>query len=125
MQCMKCGRETEGSNVFCRRCLEQMAARPVKPGTPVTIHQRPAKKPAQPVKPQISPQERLTRLQRRSRRLTIAVSVLAVLLALSASGLGWKLYQDLIHFPLGQNYTTVTSTEASAAQTDPTAQTGG
>ena len=46
MQCLKCGRETEGTNVFCKACLEQMSARPVRPGTPVTIYPRPEKKPS-------------------------------------------------------------------------------
>lgn len=33
MTCLKCGSQTEESQVFCNRCLEKMADRPVKPGT--------------------------------------------------------------------------------------------
>lgn len=108
MQCLKCGRETEGTNVFCKSCLGQMNARPVRPGTPVTIYPRPEKKPSAPAKPQISAEERICKLKRRNRRMAVVIALLSVMLVLSATGLGWKLYQDLRKFPLGQNYSTVT-----------------
>ena len=41
MQCMKCGREIPVGQVFCEECLAEMAAYPVKPGTVVTLPNRP------------------------------------------------------------------------------------
>ena len=35
MNCLKCGAQTEKSRVFCNHCLELMATRPVKQGTPL------------------------------------------------------------------------------------------
>ena len=42
MGCMKCGKETADNQAFCEECLEEMAAYPVKPGTPVLLPNRPA-----------------------------------------------------------------------------------
>ena len=41
MQCMKCGREIPAGQVFCEDCLTDMAAYPIKPGTVVTLPNRP------------------------------------------------------------------------------------
>ena len=41
MQCMKCGREIPAGQVFCEECLAEMAEYPVKPGTVVTLPNRP------------------------------------------------------------------------------------
>ncbi len=120
MQCLKCGRETEGTNVFCKACLEQMSARPVRPGTPVTIYPRPEKKPSAPVKNQITPEEQIIKLKHRSRRMAVVITLLSVMLVLSATGLGWKLYQDLRKFPLGQNYSTVAPEATKIDPSDPT-----
>ena len=40
--CIKCGRETAQDGVFCEECLADMEKHPVKPGTPVVLHQKPA-----------------------------------------------------------------------------------
>lgn len=37
MSCMRCGKETEESQVFCAECLADMERHPVKPGTPVQL----------------------------------------------------------------------------------------
>ncbi len=39
--CIKCGREITSDAVFCEECLADMEKHPVKPGTPVVIHQKP------------------------------------------------------------------------------------
>ena len=39
--CIKCGREIGADGVFCEECLTEMARHPVKPGTPVVLHQKP------------------------------------------------------------------------------------
>lgn len=41
MHCMKCGRKTEDSHVFCPDCLTEMEKYPVKPGTVVKLPQHP------------------------------------------------------------------------------------
>ena len=40
MKCIKCGKDTVGSAVFCDSCLDDMAQHPVKPGTPVILPKR-------------------------------------------------------------------------------------
>ena len=40
--CIKCGREIGPGAVFCDACLADMERHPVKPGTPVVLHQKPA-----------------------------------------------------------------------------------
>ncbi len=40
MNCMKCGRETTGTNVFCEKCLAAIDRYPVKPGAPVHLPKR-------------------------------------------------------------------------------------
>lgn len=37
MSCLRCGRDTEENQVFCRLCLKEMEKYPVKPGTAVQI----------------------------------------------------------------------------------------
>ena len=37
MGCMRCGRACPDTQVFCDRCLKQMQANPVKPGTAVQL----------------------------------------------------------------------------------------
>ncbi len=109
MQCLKCGRETQDSHVFCDACLAKMGKRPVKPGTPVTIYKR-ATKPASsnPSKKQKKAEELLPKLQKKNRNLRTTVVVLSILLVLTMGGLFFKVYQDFGKLPLGQNYTTVT-----------------
>lgn len=113
MQCLKCGRETEDSHVFCDACLAKMEKRPVKPGTPVSIYKR-AKKPVSnnSVKKQKKAEDLLPKLQKENHHLITSVVVLSILLVLTMSGLIFKVYQDFGKLPLGQNYTTVTQTTA-------------
>ena len=40
MNCLKCGTEIPGEQVFCDSCLADMERHPVKPGTPVNIPKR-------------------------------------------------------------------------------------
>ena len=40
MYCMKCGKETENEQVFCKQCLEVMDRYPIKPGTHVHLPHR-------------------------------------------------------------------------------------
>lgn len=40
MNCLRCGKETEENQVFCKECLEDMERHPVKPGTPIQLPNR-------------------------------------------------------------------------------------
>lgn len=108
MQCLKCGRETQDAHVFCDTCLAQMEKHPVKPGTPVTIYNRPKNTVNSTVKKQIKPEELLIKLHKQNHRLIVWLIIMSVLFAISAGILGWKVYQDLKSPPLGQNYNTET-----------------
>lgn len=41
MSCMRCGKETDESQVFCAECLADMERHPVKSGTPIQLPHRP------------------------------------------------------------------------------------
>lgn len=40
MYCLRCGRETPDSKVFCNNCLDSMEDYPVKPGQPIVLPNR-------------------------------------------------------------------------------------
>ncbi len=122
MPCLKCGRETQQSNVFCDACLEDMRQHPVKPGTPVTIFKRPEAPAKSPGKKQQKPEELLVKYQKKNKRLVSWVIALSVLLALTSIGLACKLYWDYGHLPLGQNYVTETQMPLVPANTTPPAE---
>ena len=87
MNCIKCGRDLRGEQVFCRECQENMEHYPVKPGTavqlPATTHQPEAK--AKPVRiKKALPVEIRLRKQRGAIRLLI-LTLIAVLLAFMAT----------------------------------------
>ena len=115
MNCMKCGREAGPANAFCEACLKEMDARPVNPGTVILLpgnnHQSVRKMP--PKKPQLTPEEQLTVLQRKVRHLRILATILLALVI----GLGIVARRAIseldIQRLLGQNYSTVQQTEPS------------
>lgn len=117
MQCMKCGRETESGQVFCRDCLAEMEKYPVKPGTPVYIpnQAQPVRKPQRYVIP-VDPEEQVRRLRRKVRWLgrclflsLLALAVCCVLIL--------RLYRQEHRPPTGQDYNVadITSVPAGAA----------
>lgn len=42
MYCLRCGKETADSKVFCQSCLSSMENYPVKPGQPIVLPTRSA-----------------------------------------------------------------------------------
>lgn len=106
MECLKCGRETQGKDVFCPGCLKVMAASPVKAGTTVTLPQRDKIARKSQSRKQIKPEEQIARLKSTVRRLRIAVAVLAVSLAVVAGAFVFRLAQPQDAPSLGQNYNT-------------------
>jgi hypothetical protein len=112
MGCLKCGKETGVSSVFCDYCLLNMAAYPVKPDIAVQLPQRnedtEEKKPVR-KKKQLTPAELVKRANRRS----LYLAILSFLLLLSLVGTGFALTHTLDALETaknqGKNYTTVVS----------------
>lgn len=112
MQCLKCGRETKNREVFCPDCLEVMAAAPVKPDTPVILPERDKLAKRTPKKKQPKAEKIIAQLNKKVRRLWIAVAVLAVLFSASFGALAYLVYRDYTQPAIGSNYNTV-STETT------------
>ena len=107
MYCLKCGKETEDSHIFCQHCLSVMDDYPVKPDTKVHLpHREAAAVPKkQPRKRPLQPEEQLAQMHRLVRRLIAALVAVTVLFALSAAGLAYT-YKNSENTPtVGRNYT--------------------
>lgn len=110
MNCMKCGRETSGEDVFCRECLTDMAKHPVDPSTVVLLPRRKEnsfqKKTVKRHGP--SPEELVDSLRRQNAALIflLVVSLIAIVLMFKPT----MHYVRDEHYEIGQNYSTVTST---------------
>lgn len=110
MNCLKCGKDTSGTQVFCEECLEDMAACPVKSGTAIHLPVRPAtpEKPAPRVRER-TPSEVIHNLQVLIRWLAAALAVLSVLLCATAGFLIHTLEKQAQEDMIGRNYTTDSS----------------
>ena len=122
MNCMKCGREIEESQVFCPDCLAEMEKYPVKPGTVVQLPHVPsyqaAKKPPQRRKSAPPLEEQIKVLRKWARMLALAL-VLAIALLIGAGYLAVRQYMDMEKKVLpGQNYSSdVTPTFSTSDNT--------
>jgi len=113
MGCLKCGRDTISEQVFCPDCLAEMKKYPVRPGTVVqlpsrkssTVVKKAAKRRTVPLDDQI----RI--LKKRVRTLTILLILMTVIAAALAVPAVEHLMEN--HFKIGQNYNTITATEAN------------
>ncbi len=110
MECLKCGKETEFDQCFCKECMAQMEKYPVKPGTPVQLPQpsartTPAKE--RPKKKTVSEAEQIAKLYHRNQILMVLL-LLALTLCLLVSGLYVRAYYRTPTRPTGQNYSTTT-----------------
>lgn len=108
MNCLKCKRETEGTNVFCQDCLQIMENYPVKPGTPVYLPRRPNRN-VEKSQPRRRPEDIILRMQKAVRWLTLVIGVLSLLLCMLAAMLLNTLNQEVQETNIGRNYTTNTS----------------
>ena len=82
MNCLKCGAPTEESQVFCNHCLELMASRPVKQGTPLHFPLRETQstpKPTRRRRKSLDTEEKLSRL----RKALLASAALSLVLLLT------------------------------------------
>ena len=109
MFCLRCGKETREGQVFCDDCLNVMEEYPIKPGTVIQLPTRQDKPPARrPARKQRSlpPEEQVPQLRRLIRRLAVAVSVLALLLCVTAAALARTYFHGNTDRNIGKNYTT-------------------
>lgn len=118
MNCMRCGKETEGKAVFCPDCLVEMERYPVKAGTMIHIPHRPESEIKKPVKkkPELPPEEQLHNAHSLIRILL--VTVLGLLGALIIAGVllfnslsNPPAQPDETQTPMGRNYTAVAESE--------------
>lgn len=114
MNCMKCGKQTEGSNVFCTECLAGMEQYPVRPGTTVHIpvRQDPPERKSQRKRKERTPEEQITMLHRIIQFLVICVAGLATTLAVTLGILVYTLLEpvepEAQQSPMSRNYSTST-----------------
>ena len=108
MQCLRCGRETEGDHVFCFLCESLMVKQPVKPNTVVTIPERTALVRSVPVRKPSRPEEDTEHLHRTILQLRLWVCMLMALLVLCVSVLTWQELSRANGPAIGQNYSSVT-----------------
>ena len=115
MICMKCGREVEDNNVFCRSCREIMDKYPVAPGTVVTFPQKKRNAVRKPMpKKEPAPEEQIRRLNKRVRWL--AFSLVCVTLALTLSLIAMVGLVQQINGQeddVGSNYSTMAPEEST------------
>ena len=114
MNCLKCGKDTKGEQVFCDTCLQVMDAYPVKSDTPIhlpirTDAQAPSKK-AVHRKKVIPPEEQVQLLKAANRRLALTVLTLILALGLCAGAFAYHLLNPEHQLPTssgntGKNYT--------------------
>lgn len=93
MHCMKCGKETQGDQVFCERCLQVMDTYPVKPDAAIQLPNRnpqPAAKKANHRKRALPPEEQIEQLKKANRRLFWVCMIFALLLSFC---IGMVIYQ--------------------------------
>ena len=120
MNCMKCGQEIDEGQVFCIDCLKDMEKYPVRPGTAVHLPKRPAYMPirrAMPKRKSIPPEELVKKQRKLIRRLTAALTVALLVIALLA-------YPAVVHLLenesslVGQNYSVIQDLLADEAAQD-------
>lgn len=114
MNCLKCGRETIGEQIFCEDCLLVMQKYPVKPGTAVKLPDRretTSFRRAVKRRPTVSPEEQIRVLRKRVSHLTIGL----ILALLTVAALIYPTISYLMeeHYKPGQNYNVVVTTEPS------------
>lgn len=111
MNCLRCGKEIQESEVFCAGCLAEMEKHPVSRETAAIILPRPVagEMRRRPVKPE----ELLAKSRRQFRRLlAVAFALLLICIALAIALFLSKQNADR---PIGQNY--ITNTDEGTGHT--------
>ena len=107
MNCMKCGRETRGEDVFCQDCLTEMKKYPVDPGTVVLLPRRKDPSAKKALKRHTPPPEELIDILRRQRAILLFLLLVSLAAILTMFEPTMHYIRDE-HYEIGQNYSTVT-----------------
>ncbi len=109
MNCVKCGRETRGEDIFCQDCLTEMEKYPVQPGTVVLLPRRKetATVKKAPKRHTPSAEEQIETL--RQHRATLLLLLVACLVAIALMFEPTMHYVRDEHYEIGQNYSSVTT----------------
>ena len=121
MQCLKCGKETEGEKVFCDSCLDVMDQYPVNPSTPVPAPRAENNSQEKKVVRKRPPteEETISQLKWLIRLLTVTVAILTVVLCFVAGLLVQQIESNQNTNVIGKNYTTATDTNVSRETSHP------
>ncbi len=107
MQCLRCGRETDGEHVFCFLCESVMVKHPVKPNTVVTIPERSVRNRTTPARKPQRQEDNTAQLQRTILQLRLWVCMLMAALMLCVGVLTWQELNQQKKPAIGQNYTSI------------------
>ena len=115
MHCMKCGRETKETQIFCDSCLAIMSGKPVKSDTVVHLPVRPVAqtKKAAPRKRPPTPEEKIRRLRGAVKWMSLTMTCLVLALVVTVSLLLQSEPVDQPEHGIGQNYNTVDTVNQS------------
>ena len=107
MNCLKCGREVPGEQVFCENCLLEMEKYPVKPGTVVQLprHRDNAGLKKSPKRRAVPLEDQVKLLRKRLWTQTILLLLALVVIVVLSIPAAQYLMED--HFLPGQNYSTI------------------
>ena len=118
MNCMKCGREIDGDQVFCQECLFEMEKYPVKPGTSVQLpprrEQPSPKKTHTRYRGKMSLEEQVRYLRKQLWILSVILAVCLILLAVLAVP-AFRHFREN-HFLPGQNYSAVDASNSAGSK---------
>lgn len=106
MNCMRCGRKTEGEQVFCPECLAVMKTSPVSPNATVRLPRRQEAQTARkvPRRKTVSEEEQIRSLRKRVMLLTCLLAVALVVIILLSVPTITHLLEDHMALLPGQNY---------------------
>ena len=107
MNCLKCGKEVDRSQVFCDDCLQVMDSYPVAPGTPIQILQRAplTEKPSRRKSDRYA--DSIRSLRRVIRWLCIALAALTLIICVLCGLLYHTMNSAPKESTIGKNYTTI------------------
>ena len=116
MYCLRCGRETENQQLFCKACLEYMSLHPVKSDTPVYLPVRKDKDTPRKQnhwhRRERTAEEMVVILRKRVRFLAGVSLILFMMLSAAIAGV-WLAKKQGAEIPvpnIGQNFLTTNST---------------
>ena len=107
MQCLRCGRETEGEQSFCFLCESVMLKHPVKANIVVNIPERNVRERSSTPRKPIRVEEDTDQLHRTILQLRLWICMLMAALMLCVAFLTWQELNRESGPAIGQNYTSI------------------